>query len=89
MLYSLVGDNIPFSVAMDGFMRVSGAVDYETNRRFLFQIRATNPIPVSASYAVVVVVVVVVVVYLSLAAGGRDRRQLRGRQCVGGGDRCE
>ena len=85
MLYSLVGDNIPFSVAMDGFMRVSGAVDYETNRRFLFQIRATNPIPVSASYAVVVVVVV----YLSLAAGGRDRRQLRGRQCVGGGDRCE
>ena len=47
MLYSLVGDNIPFSVAMDGFITVSGEIDFETTHRFRFQIRATNPIAVS------------------------------------------
>ena len=47
MLYSVVEDNIPFSVAMDGLITVNGRIDYETNPNFQFQIEASNSIPVS------------------------------------------
>ena len=47
MVYTLVGDNIPFSVAMDGVIRVSEDIDYEENEYFEFRITATNLAPVS------------------------------------------
>ena len=47
VLYTLVGDNIPFLVAMDGSIRVSEEIDFEENKYFEFEITATNPIPVS------------------------------------------
>ena len=47
VVYTLVGDNIPFSVAMDGIIRVSEEIDFEESEYFEFQVTATNPTPVS------------------------------------------
>ena len=47
VVYALLGNNIPFSVAMDGVITVSEDIDYEENEYFEFRITATNLAPVS------------------------------------------
>ncbi|KAI6661225.1 protocadherin Fat 4-like [Oopsacas minuta] len=51
VLYSLIEDNIPipFSVAMDGIITVTGEIDYENISHYSFQIRADNQIPLQPS----------------------------------------